>query len=323
MKNAFLIILILIPIFSWAQTNKSDSNNITKMQTNDAIKFFDDKGNEYSYSRKAYVEDILPVEIKKVWNNPDSLYNLLAMSLYDGINKELIEAGERLIVIHNDTSKAYNILGTIYLQSTILDKAEQTLLQGINICSHKGYLKATLARVYEAEGLLEKSYATLWEAIELDPNLKTAVIWIGAIHKEKGGNEAYLKIMRKISEIPSSWRAQLWIAHDYLDKNEIENAIKIYRDILPKVTNEPDAMMQISGDLGNHGRNKEVMSLIYPLYDLDKQDYKTGLNIVGACIETKNKAIGFKVLNDIKKLERYDLTSYLNRLESMLNKINE
>jgi tetratricopeptide (TPR) repeat protein len=214
-------------------------------------------------------------------------------------------------------------MGVIYLKSNQLDAAEQTLLKGINVCSAKAYLKANLAKVYAAKGLTEKSHNALWESIELDPNQDNAVIWIGAIHKEKGGREEYLRIMRKVSEIPSSWRAQLWIARDYLDNSENENAVKIYQAILPKVTNEPDAMMMISGDLGKHGLNAEVMTMIYPLYDLNKQDYRTGLNIIAACIDSKNKIIGLEVLKKMKELNRYDITAYLARLENLLNQIKK
>jgi len=323
MRNTLLIVFALIPTFVFTQSIKSDSNSIDSMQTKEIIKLYDDNGNEYSYPRKEYGEKILPDQLKKAWDNPDNLYGVITTSLYDGFNKELIDAGIRLLSIDYDTSRAYTTLGIIYLKSNLLDKAEQTLLQGIKICNDKSYLKTNLAKVYDAQGHTEKSYNTLWESIELNPNNENAVVWIGAIHNEKGGKEEYLNIMMKISEIPSSWRAQLWIARDYLDKGESENAIKIYREILPRVTNEPDAMMQISGDLGKHGRSEDVMSMFYPLYNIDKQGYKTGLNIVVSCIETKNKAIGLKVLNDIKKLERYDLTSYLNRLENKLNQIKE
>lgn len=293
------------------------------MQANDLIKLYDDKGNGYLYPKKDYGEKILPDHIKKAWNNPDNLYTIIATSLQDGFSKELIDAGQRLLLIDPDTSRAYNTLGVIFLKSNLLDKSEQTLLKGLNICNQKSYLKTNLAKVYEAQGLSEKSYNTLWESIEFDPNNDNAVIWIGAIHKERGGQVEYLKIMRKIAEIPNSWRAQLWIARDYLDNNDYANAIKIYHDLLPKVINEPDAMMMISGDLGKHGRSEDVISLIYPLFDLNKQDYRTGLNIISACIETKNKTIGLKILNDIKKLERHDLTNYLTNLESKLNQINE
>jgi len=323
MRFPYLLILVLLPVCGFAQTNKSDLNKTSNMQTNDIIKLYDDKGNEYSYPRKDYGEKILPVQLKKVWDNPDSLYGLIVASLQDGFNKELIDAGQRLVSIDYDTSRAFTSLGVIYLKSNLLEKSEQTLLEGIKICRNKSYLKTNLAKVYQAKGLSDKSYSTLWESIELDPNNDNAVIWIGAIHNERGGKEEYLKIMRKIAELPSSWRAQLWIARDYLENNDNESAIKIYRDILPKVTTEPDAMMMISGDLGKHGRSEEVMSMIYPLFDINKQDYRTGLNIISTCIETKNKTVGFKILNEIKKLNRYDLTQYLDMLETRLNQIEK
>ena len=61
-------------------------------------------------------------------------------------------------------------MGVIYLKCNLLDKAEQTLLYGIDICNHKAYLKTNLAKVYQTKGFSDKSYNTLWEAIELDPN---------------------------------------------------------------------------------------------------------------------------------------------------------
>jgi tetratricopeptide (TPR) repeat protein len=319
MRLLFFLTLFLLSAFGFAQSNNSDLN----MHTQDTIRLFDEKGNEFSYPRKEYGEKILPGQIQKVWDSPDNLYGLIVASLQDGFNKELIDAGQRLVSIDYDTSRAYTSLGVIYLKSNLLEKSEQTLLEGIKICRNKSYLKTNLAKVYQAKGLSDKSYSTLWESIELDPNNDNAVIWLGAIHNERGGKEEYLKIMRKIAELPSSWRAQLWIARDYLENNDYESAIKIYKDILPKVTTEPDAMMMISGDLGKHGRSDQVMSMIYPLYDLNKQDYRTGINIISSCIETNNKTIGFKILNDIKKLDRHDLTNYLDRLETRLNQIEK
>lgn len=319
MRLIFFLTLFLLPIGGFAQSNKSDID----MQKGDVIRLYDEKGNEFTYPRKEYGEKILPSQLQKVWDSPDNLYGLIAASLQDGFNKELIDAGHRLIKIDQDKSRAYTCLGVIYIKSNFLDKAEQTLVLGIKICPNSSYLKTNLAKVYDAKGLSEKSYNTLWESIEADPNNENALNWIGAINKEKGGRDEYLKVMRKISEFPSSWRAQLWIARDFLDNNDIENALAIYRDILPRVTTESDAMMMISGDLGKHGRSDLVMSMIYPLYDLNRQDYRTGINIISSCIETKNKTIGFNILNDIKKLDRLDLTNYLNRLESQLNQIEK
>jgi len=317
-----MIFLILLPVLGYSQNIKSDSI-MTNVQSNDVVKFYDKQGNAYLYSKKDYGEKILPEELKLVWDKPDGLYSLIGSALGNGFSNELIDAGQRLISIDSDTSRAYNTMGVIYLKCNLLDKAEQILLYGINKCSDKAYLKTNLAKVYQTKGFSDKSYNTLWEAIELDPNQDNAVIWIGAINREKGGREEYLKIMRKIAEIPSSWRAQLWIARDYLDNNDSVNALQIYKEILPKVKNEPDAMWMISGDLGKHGKCDEIISMVYPLYDLNKLDYRTGINIISACIESKNKVLGFKILDDIKKLNRYDLTSLLIRLENGLNKIQE
>jgi hypothetical protein len=98
MKKFTLVFLILLPMIGFSQINKPDSIKMTNMHINDVIKLYDDKGNEYSYSKKDYGERLLPNQIKKVWNNPDNLYSLIATSLADGFNNELIDAGQRLFI---------------------------------------------------------------------------------------------------------------------------------------------------------------------------------------------------------------------------------
>ncbi|MEO8785666.1 MAG: hypothetical protein ABI378_01250, partial [Chitinophagaceae bacterium] len=243
--------------------------------------------------------------------------------LQEGIKAELIDAGQRLISIDSNNSLYYNISGIIYLHSARLDDAERILKAGITICSNNGYLLANLAKVYDAQGLPEKCSQTLWEALKLDPNQNNAVTWIGAISREHGGREEYLQVMHKIAEIPTSWRAQLWIARDYLENDDANKALEIYQTILPKVVNEPDAMMMVSGDLGRNGRDKEVLSICYPIFDLTKQDFRTGLNIIAACINTRNKKVGMRILNQIRAQHQYNLTTRLDNLENTLNQIND
>ena len=78
---------------------------------------------------------------------PLFMWFLIASALADGFNKELIDAGQRLILIDKDTSRAYTAMGVIYLKNNQLNEAEQTLLKGINVCSAKVYLKTNLAKV--------------------------------------------------------------------------------------------------------------------------------------------------------------------------------
>ena len=64
MKKSILIFLILLPIIGVSQRNNTEINNDTNMQVDDVIKLYDAKGNEYSYSKKDYGENILPDQIK-------------------------------------------------------------------------------------------------------------------------------------------------------------------------------------------------------------------------------------------------------------------
>jgi len=282
------------------------------------ILLYDEKGNQYAYSKEDWAKNILPNELKKVWALPDQLYNIILMCLRDEIYNVLIEPALQLLKIDYDLSRVYSIAGIVYLKNDKLKEAECILKEGISKLPNNGVLYTNLAKVYSIKGKHKLSYDTLWKGLMLDPNQDNALNWIGAIYYEKGGEKERNKIFDQLTMLPNSWRPQLFIARYYLENELLDEAKKLYLDVLSKAANEADVIMMITGDLGINGKVNEIFEIAYPFFDLNKHGIKVGLNFIQACIQGKRKDIGIEILSDIKKLERLDYIEQINKLEKQL-----
>ena len=77
--------------------------------------------------------------------------------------------------------------------------------------------------------------------------------------------------LAKIAGIRGSWRAQLWQARTALQHKDLATAMTLYEQSLAN-TDVPvpaDALMQITGDLGNQGYLAEILQLAEPRFDID------------------------------------------------------
>lgn len=98
-------------------------------------------------------------------------------------------------------------------------------------------------------------------------------------------------------------------------------AVPVYKEIISIAANEPDAIWVITGDLRQHNRIDDIFELVYPIFSVDKHGINASLNMVQACIQTNRKTEGLKILDDFKKLQRYDLLQVTNDMERQLKNI--
>ena len=113
--------------------------------------------------------------------------------------------------------------------------------------------------------------------------------------------------MHDIAKEPKSWRAQLWIARDFLEHEDAQSALQIYKQILGSADVTEDGIMMMSGDLGNNGYIEEIIELLLPVFDVERHGRKAGLNLVQACIESHRKDEGIQICDALLALNRYDL----------------
>jgi len=300
------------------------SETISNKNPNDKglfVKSFTEKGEQVLILRSEWRKRVLPDQLRKAWEDSEALYGAIVMAMQDGFFSEVLEATKHLVQIDKITDRSYNVLGLIYLHTNALTKAEQALEEGIAKSDYKAVMTTNLAKVYIAQGYQEKAMQTLWNGIQLDPNQDNGLDWFTVLEFEKGGEPKRLEAYKKVATIPNSWRAKLYIARHHLEQKEFENAKAIYKDILLIAGNEPDAIWLITGDLGLNNRIDDIFELVFPTFSVEKHGVNATINMIQACIATKRKIEGMQLLNDFKKLERYDLLHITNDYENRLKNL--
>ncbi|MDQ2085746.1 hypothetical protein RBH29_04765 [Herbivorax sp. ANBcel31] len=101
-----------------------------------------------------------------------------------------------------------------------------------------------------------------------------------------------------------------------------EKAVQIYNELLKNDDLPSEALMEISGELGNNGFIKYIHELIVPRYKVYEHNPITGINILQSYLETNKKNEGIKLLNQLKALNRPDLKKYFDFYHQELSKIN-
>jgi len=287
------------------EDRKENDNDLRK------ITVYDEDGNELLISVKDWRERVLPDQLKANFNNPDSLYTLIVMSLHDGFYPEILEATEVLLKIDSDKERSHTVRSILLMKVDKLDDAEEVLKNYIKEFSATGVILTNLAKIYDERNNVVESEKILWEALTLDPNQDNGLEWWGAIHRDKGGEKGFYNAIRRAASIEGSWRPQLWLARVCLEKGNLQVATNYYIDILKIARNESEVLMQISGDLGKHGHFNEALKLIYPLYHPENHIPEVGFNLLQCLLEKKDYNEGEYLLQKLIDLKNPILTAKL------------
>jgi tetratricopeptide (TPR) repeat protein len=282
------------------------------------IEAYDEEGNKFLIPRDQYRTSVLPGVFEDAWNDADRLYRAILMAIEDGFFAEAGAPAERLVAIDPIAERSTNVLGIVLMKNNDLNRAEQVLSDYLK--DHEsGVVMTNLAKVYADQNREQESRRTLRRALSIDPNQDNGLEWFAAIAREEGGDEACLAAMRDIAREPGSWRAQLWIARDFLEHDDIQSAMQIYQQVLSSAEVAEDGLMMISGDLGIHGFIEQIIELFLPVYDVQKHGIQAGLNLVQACIESDRKIEGLKICDALETLKRYDLKQIIEERRAELN----
>lgn len=265
-----------------SQVNVQDDSD-----KSNSIRVFDEFGREYFISKEQWRKDVLPGNIKNNWDNPDTLYTIIVGSLRDGFAADVLEASEQLYRIDKNFTRSACIRSIVLTQNGRLDEAEQVLQSHLKENGEEGVVLTNLAKVYAERGQHEKVNDILWHALEVDPNQDNGVEWFAALANDRGGEDAYIDALRRVSALKGSYRSQLWLARNALDKKDKDAALRYYAESLANAPalKPADLLMRMSGDLGNHGYLAEIVSLTDPHFDPKVHGLQVGNNLIKAHLE--------------------------------------
>ena len=286
------------------------------------IKAFDKYGREMLISRRDWFDGVLLGQLKKEWNNPNALAGILIQSFGDGFFTEVEEAAKHLRAIDTDPSRGASLLGIVYLQTDRPAEAERVFATYLNQHGEDGVVLTNLAKAQAALGRHEESKQTLWHALELDPNQDNGLGWYEVIHREENGAAAGLQALKRVATIPGSWRARLWLARAALESRDLDHALALYQESLGMAgTPVPtDLLVQMSGDLGNHGHLSEILNLVGPHFDEETHGIALGNNLIKASIDTGHLDSARSIIRKLEACQRPDWRETLGFWESELLK---
>jgi len=278
------------------------------------IRFFDQSGAEVFVTKEQWRTSILPASLKSHWEDPEALYGIVVLALQDDFAADVLDAAEHLHRVDPLPSRGACVFGIALIKTRQLDKAEQIFRTYLEHHGEDGTVLTNLAQIYSARNDAERAEATLWHALEVDPNQDNGLSWYAVIHRERSGKEAEVEAWRRVAAIPGSWRAQLWLARAALESRNRERGMAYYHESMSQVgDNIPaDFLMQMTGDLGQHGLLPELLEFSEPRFDPAIHGLQVGNNLIKANLELGRFDAARKILNQLRLLKRPDWNQSLS-----------
>ncbi len=274
----------------------------------DAVRAFDQYGREVMVPRDEWRTNVIPGMLKEAWENPDQLYVLILNSLNDGFAPEMLDAAQHLAEVDTLPARGACMHGIVLMQLGRREEAKKIFEEFTANKGEDGSVLVNLARIYAEDGDAEKSRATLERAVEIEPNHDNGLGWMAALANERGGDAAVKETLERVSQNPTSWRAQLWLARGELSTGNLEAAKALYQQALehaPKPV-PADFLMQVSGDLGSKGHLMELIEFTAPHFVPEWHGLPVGNNLIKALVDTNNLVAADQVKAALYALNRPD-----------------
>lgn len=283
---------------------------------------FDEYGRELRVTRQQWREQVLPGALEKYWNNADKLAGFIVHALQDQFIDEMVKPAERLFQLEEGGERSTIVLANVHLKQGLLDDCEAVLRAYGDRKGESGYIMFNLAKVAAARGDNQKTLATLWHALELEPNQANGVEWYEALCREHGGDTAGAEALRRIAGLPGSWRAHLGLARAELHAQRPDLALGLYRECLARAGKPApmDLLMVISGELGKAGHLAAMFELVEPVFEPAVHGLGVGNNLIHAHIALGQLPAATKIIEQLYAQNRPDWRDILSSLD---NKIAE
>jgi tetratricopeptide (TPR) repeat protein len=278
------------------------------------IKVHDVYGRELQITREEWRAKVLGPNLEKASGKPDALYQLCNSALNDGFVEDIDHASEELIALEPDAERSYALRSIVLFRTHRVDEAERVLQQGIQRTGRSATLLANLAVLRVSRGDSSEGEALMWEALEIDPNIDQGLRWWANTFHQRGGMDAYREALERVAALPGSWRAPLWLAREKLKEGDVDGAVAMFEAILHRPDCPGEALLTISGDLGNKGEIARIPQLIAPVFDPTKHDPRVGFNLLQAYLQLKQRKAGEALLQQLYALQMAPFKQHLDKM---------
>ena len=246
------------------------------------VTVYDERGRELRIKRSDWVTSVIAPAIEKAWNDPEQLRVQIVQALRDEFPEQIVAAADRLIEIDHESEDALVIAAVARMETNDVDGADEVLQRAIAKHGPSGVVLTNVAKLQDRRGAQREARATLRRALELDPNQDNALLWWASAAHEAGGDVEYTAALEAIAVLPGAWRPQLWLARQKLKEGERAVALALYDEALARAGDVSDALMMVTGDLGNAGALEDLVRLGAPRYKPEVHGPPAGMNIAQA-----------------------------------------
>jgi len=277
---------------------------------------FDASGRRFEVTEQVWREKVLPPLIKERWSDADGLFGVLHLALTDGFFEEALPGAKRLVELEPASERAALVLANAYWKLGRLDDSLRT----VELLHARREPTATslahLATLAAERGEQDRAATLLWQALLLDPNNDKAAHWWPLLERDRagGGRDVHAAALKRLAELPGSWRALVGLARLDLDVKQIAGAIAHFEEALRRSPDADTLLLTVSGDLGIAGRPREALRLVVPQYDSSRHDPLIGVNLLEAALEVGDLELAERLLESLERLGRWDLKERLAEL---------
>ncbi len=256
----------------------------------DMVRAFDQEGREVMVPREEWRTMVIPGMLKEAWDDADRLYIVIINSLNEGFVAEVAEAAEHLHAIDTIPGRGACMWAIVLMGTGRADEAEALLKGFAAKHGEDASVLVNLAKIYSDRGEMELAQATLWHAVEVEPNHDNGLGWYTTMAQERGGDQEARAVLEKIRALDGSWRAQLWLARGELNAQNLGRARELYREAIERAPKPlpPDFLMQMTGDLGAKGALVDLIELSAPHFVPEYHGMPVGNNLIKALVDTGN-----------------------------------
>ncbi len=300
---------------------REESGLWVKIPDDQLITVYTENGQPLKVEREQFRSEMLPQQLKNVMDKPEQLYNTIISAVNDGFHADVLDAAKKLYETDTVKERATTGYGVVLMQNGQLDEAEELFNNFLKEVKSP-VIMTNLAKLNDIRGNKEARYTLLEDALNINPNMDSALEWYcSIINEEKGGQPAIEAALDELEGLAGSWRPAMLLGRAKIMDGKVDEALEHYTDALEVEGHSPDALVTVTSELGRMGHHAKVISFGLEHYNMQRDDPRAAFNIFQACLHEKNAEPGLQLCEKMKEIPVPDLQNAVAQFKAELEKI--
>ncbi len=282
-----------------------------------SVRAYDEFGREVLIPVTQWRQELLPRALEQAKNHPDALAGILLDAIQTGAATELIPAAAHLQSIDTNPERGAAVHGLVLLAANQPTESEDVLVTYLGQYGPSAPILTHLARAQATQNRFDEADATLWRALEANPNDDGAVGLYAARSREREGDFGWQSALERAATLPGAWLPLLWLGRSALDARNRTLAVGLFKQALERGGQPaPTLLLQsISGDLGQFGLLEDALRLVRPAYDPELHGLAVGNNLLRATLDSGQTSEALALVRDLSRQNRPELAEPLRAWE--------